>query len=69
LGAILWNILFVALVNPYNEDAEIDENGNPYFSLEVALKIEDATKIIMFICSLIFVIGAYLIKGIELHEQ
>lgn len=62
LGTIMWNLFFIALVNPKNEEAEIDSNSNSYFSINVASKIEGATKQIMLICSLLFLIGAHLVK-------
>jgi len=65
LGTILWNISFIALVNPNNEEAVIDSSQNPLFSSNVSRKIERATKIIIFICSLIFIGGAYLMKDFK----
>ena len=67
IGTIIWNISFIALVNPNNEEADIDSNDNPLFSANVSGKIEAATKLIIFICSLTFMGGAYLMKHFKME--
>lgn len=62
LGGILWNIIFVAFSNPDNVPAEIDTEGNAYFSGDVVNHVLPTAKSVFLACSLIFIVGSLLIR-------
>lgn len=61
-GSIIWNLVFMALINPDNRIALIDDNGVAYFSSNVTAYLFQAANPVYFCGGLLFVIGSFLIE-------
>jgi hypothetical protein len=70
LGMIVWNMLFLGMVNPDNVTAEIDESGQAYFGEDIGNRVFSATNAMFLSSGTCFVIGSLLIsKRSENEEQ
>ena len=65
LGAILWNLVFVAIVNPNNTEAVIDDQKQAYFPQEVADRIFLASNIVMLSGAVCFIAGSWMVERRE----
>ena len=65
LGVILWNLVFVAIVNPNNTEAVIDDQKQAYFPQDVADRIFLASNIVMLSGAVCFIAGSWMVERRE----
>ena len=62
LGAITFNIIFTFVANPNNERAEIQDDGQAFFSREISDNVIRAANYVMFICGVCYFSGTFLVS-------
>lgn len=62
LGSIVFNIIFVHITNPHNQQALVDENNQAYFTDDVAGNIFKASNVIFLISGISCLVGSLLVQ-------
>ena len=62
LGLIIWNLIFLYLINPKNVKAITDENEIPIFPKEVTDKLLQTSNTIFIFAGIMNIIGSFLVS-------
>lgn len=65
LGMIVWNLVFLQIVNPDNQPAVIDEQKQAYFTEEISDRVVVAVNWIFGIAGIFYIWGSFLISKRE----
>lgn len=62
IGMIVWNLLFMELVNPNNLPATVDEKGVPFFADEVSNSALTASNIVFVLAGILSIAGSFMVN-------
>ena len=65
IGMIVWNLLFMELVNPDNLPATVDEKGVPFFADEVSNSALTASNIVFVLGGILSISGSFMVNKRE----
>ena len=69
IGNLVWNLLFMHLVNPENKEMSVKGKDLYYFDKSVTKNVESTSQIGFFLSGIIFVIGAVSIRKKEAGSE